>query len=84
MRPYYRANPSFGIGVGIHAYRGRGAFGDGLYDPFWDEPVYFTVVDETDTLYWDWEGQTDARIRLTFRRGREEFHHNFLFRRKKV
>jgi hypothetical protein len=85
MRPYYRTGPSFGIGVGIHAYRGRRyPFGGGFYDPFWDEPRYFAVVDETDTLYWSWEGESEARIRLTFRRGREEFHHNFLFRRKKV
>src|SRR6266566_4763282 len=26
MRPYYRAGPTFGFGLGIHAYRGRGAF----------------------------------------------------------
>lgn len=85
MRPYYRAGPSFGIGVGIHAYRGRYPYwGRGLYDPFWDEPRYFAVVDETDTLYWNWEGESEARIRLTYRRGREEFHHNFVFRRKKA
>src|SRR4051812_38228397 len=84
MRPYYRAGPTFGLGVGIHAYRGRGAFGGGWDDPFWDEPRYFTVVDESDTLYWNWEGESDARVRLTYRRGREVFHHNFLFRRKKA
>jgi len=41
-------------------------------------------VDETDTLYWNWEGESDARVRLTYRRGREVFHHNFLFKRKKA
>ncbi|HEV8604093.1 MAG TPA: hypothetical protein VGQ99_01930 [Tepidisphaeraceae bacterium] len=84
MRPYYRTGPSFGIGVGIHASRGRGAFWPGFYDPSFDEPQYFTVVDEADTVYWSWEDESEARIRLTFRRGKEVFHHNFLFRRKKV
>jgi len=84
MRPYYRTAPSFGIGVGIHAYRGGWPWAAGYYDPFSDEPVYLTVVDETDTLYWEWEDEGEARIRLTFRRGREVFHHNFTFRRKKV
>jgi hypothetical protein len=84
MRPYYRTGPSFGIGVGIHAYRGRYPYGAGFYDPFWDEPRYLAVVDETDTLYWNWEDEGEARVRLTFRRGREEFHHNFVFKRKRV
>ncbi len=84
MRPYYRAGPTFGFGLGIHAYRGRGAFGGGLYDPFWDEPRYFAVVDEMDTLYWNWEDEGEARVRLTYRRGKEIFHHDFTFRRKKV
>jgi hypothetical protein len=84
MRPYYRTAPSFGIGVGIHAYRDAWPWAAGSYDPFIDEPVYLTVVDETDTLYWEWEGEGEARIRLTFRRGREMFHHNFTFRRKKL
>ena len=84
MRPYYRAGPTFGFGLGIHAYRGRGAFGDGFYDPFWDEPRYFAVVDENDTVYWNWEDEGEARVRLTYRRGKESFHHDFTFRRKKV
>src|SRR3954468_1997037 len=85
MQPYYRAGPTFGIGVGIHAHRGHGSYwGGGLYDPLWDEPRYFAVYDETDALYWNWAGEGEARIRLTFQRGREEFHHNFLIRRKKA
>jgi hypothetical protein len=86
MRPYYRSGPRFGIGIGVTAYRGYGRRfgGDGFYDPLWDEPQYMTVYDETDTVYWSWEGESEARIRLTFRRGREIFHHNFVFRRKKV
>jgi len=85
MRPYYRAGPTFGLGVGIHAYHGHGAYwGDGWYDPFWDEPRYFAVVDETDTLYWNWEGEGEARVRLSYRRGREVFHHDFVFKRRKA
>ena len=84
MRPYYRAGPTFGIGVGVHAYHGSGSYWSEWNDPYWDEPRYFAMVDETDTLYWEWEGEGEARIRLTYRRGREEFHHEFTFRRKKV
>jgi hypothetical protein len=90
MRPYYRAGPTFGIGVGVHAHRGHGSYWGGgvydpfVYDPFLDEPRYFAVYDESDALYWNWDGEGEARIRLTFQRGREEFHHNFLIRRKKV
>ena len=84
LRPYYRSGPTFGVGLGIHAYRGRDPFWPGFYDPFWEEPRYFTVVDETDTLYWSWEDESEARVRLTFRRGKEMFHHNFLLKRKKA
>jgi hypothetical protein len=84
MRPYYRSGPSFGIGIGVSAYRGRRGYWGGGYDPLWDEPRYFTVVDETDNIYWTWEDESEARIRLTFRRGREIFHHNFVFKRKKM
>src|SRR5258706_11458167 len=85
MQPYYRSGPTFGFGLGIQSYHcGRYPYGGGVYGPFWDWPAYFEVVDETSTLYWNWEGQSDARVRLTFRRGREVFHHNFLFRRRKA
>jgi hypothetical protein len=88
LRPYYRTGPSFGIGIGVSAsrYHGRhfrGSYGH-FHDPFFDHPTYMTYYDDTDNLFWTWEGETDARIRLTYRRGREVFHHNFLFRRKKV
>jgi len=85
MLPYYRSGPTFGIGIGVHADRGGDSvWGGDFWDREWVEPTYFTVVDETDTLYWDWEGESDARARLTFRRGREVFHHNFLFKRVKA
>jgi len=85
MRPYYRTGPTFGFGIGIQAYRGYPRrYWPGAYDPLWDEPRYMTVVDETDTVYWSWDGESEARIRLTFRKGREMFHHDFVFRRKKV
>jgi hypothetical protein len=86
-RPYYRSGPRFGIGIGVGVSRGYGRyrhFGH-FHDPFfYDEPHYLTYYDESDNFYWSWEGQTEARIRLTYRHGREVFHHNWLFRRKKV
>jgi hypothetical protein len=87
MRPYYRAGPSFGIGIGVGVSRGYGRrrYWPGYYhDPFLHQPTYLTYYDESDNLYWTWEGETEARIRLTYRRAREVFNHNFLFRRKKM
>jgi len=84
LRPYYRAGPTFGFGLGIHGSREPDPLWLRFDDPLWEEPMYVAVYDETDTLYWSWEGESEARIRLTFKRGREMFHHNFVFRRKKV
>jgi hypothetical protein len=89
LRPYYRTGPSFGIGIGVSASRGYGrrywpGYRDPFYDPFYDSPRYMVLYDESDTTYWSWEGETEARVRLTFRRNNQLFHHNFLFRRKKV
>src|SRR5882762_9338797 len=33
MRPYYRAGPTFGLGLGIHAYGGHSSYWDEWYDP---------------------------------------------------
>jgi hypothetical protein len=74
------------VGVGYSHYDGhhRG-YCPGFYDPFWDEPRYYTYYDESDTTYWDWEGETDIRIHLVFQRGGPKtFEHDFTFRRKKM
>ena len=85
LRPVYPApGPVFGIGVGIHAYRDPYPYGPAFEDPIWDEPRYFGMVEDDTALYWGWGDEGEARIRLTYRRAREEFHHEFVFRRKKV
>jgi hypothetical protein len=86
MRPVYQANPSFGIGIGVgysRAHYHRFGYG-GLYDPLWDEPQYYTYYDETDATYWDWQGESDARMHLVFQRGTNTFGHDFTLHRKKM
>ena len=85
MREYYRTNPSFGFGIGVgfsRASHNRGydvgtgvGYGTG-------EPVY--LADGPANLYWDWEGETSARVRLTYRRTDETFVHEFVFQRRKM
>ena len=90
MRPYYRSGPTFGIGVGVgisHRVHGRGFYrGPWGYDPFFDEPRYYTLYDESDVTYWDWKGETDVRLRLVFQRGAnaKTFSDDFTFHRKKM
>jgi hypothetical protein len=89
MRPYYRSSPSIGFGLGVgfssRGHFGRRGFGGvGFHDPFWDEPHYATYYDESDTTYWTWEGETDARLHLVFLRGNETFADDFTFHRRKM
>jgi len=55
-----------------------------LYDPFWDEPRYYTYYDANDTSYWDWKGESDARIHLAYQRAGKNLAHDFTFHRKKM
>lgn len=82
-RPYYREDgPYFGIGVGVSSARwGRYP----AYDAWvWDEPRYYTIYNESDAGWWDWEGETDVRMMLVFARGREGFSQMFVWHRKKM
>jgi len=58
--------PSIGIGVGVVGYRDA----PGPYD---DHPRYFAVYDASDPLYWDWQGETDVKLTLVYRRGNDQF-----------
>src|SRR5947209_4424506 len=82
VRPgYYESRPSIGLGVGFgfssarrHGWGGR--YG-GYYDPFfYDEPRYYTYYDESDATYFNWEGETDARLHLVYQRGPDTFTHD--------
>jgi hypothetical protein len=57
---------------------------DPVYPGYYDEPRYFAVYDDNDARYWDWHGEGEARLNLVFLRGDKEFHHEFMFRRRKV
>jgi hypothetical protein len=41
------------------------------------------VVNDSEALWWQWNGQTDVRITLVFARGASTFQHSFMFRRVK-
>jgi hypothetical protein len=87
MRPtVYDPGPHFGFGFGIVGRAGN-PFHDPFYGPFgsgfYDEPRYYTVYDD-DNYYWNWPGESTARLLLTFRRGEQSFRHQFTFARKKV
>jgi hypothetical protein len=83
--------PVIGIGVGAvvtsggyyrQRYLGGGPFG---YDPVFDGPRYYSVYDPGDATYWEWDGEGDARLVLTFQQGDQKpFSHEFVFRRRKV
>lgn len=80
------SGPRFGIGFGVIAYRAparpfRQAMAHHRYD---DQPRYYSVYDADDPTYWDWEGESDMRLTLIFRRGNDEFKHEFAFHRKKI
>jgi hypothetical protein len=96
---YDSSGPTFGVGVGygmrVDAIPGPPP--DGLPDrrdfhtlyPLWepyfrDEPRYISVVDESDTYYWNWKGVGESRVNLVYRRGEGEIRHAFVFRRVKM
>jgi len=39
-----------------------------FYDPWFYEPYYFDIYDPADATVWEWEGETDVRLTLTYER----------------
>ena len=92
--------PSFGVGAGVgYGYGGpvhdRDHFGYGAYDDV--GPRYYSVYDPNDRTYFNWPGDTDLRLLLTYERGsagksvhggideaERTFRHDFVFRRRRV
>ena len=82
--PYYGPSWHTGVGVGVRVdgrWRGRQFPPSPQVRP---SPVYLDVYDEANAYYWDWRGEGEARIMLVYRKGEEEFRHDFLFRRRRV
>ncbi len=77
--------PHFGIGLGVGVssahHHGGHYYGGGMYD---DGPRYYSVYDPNDPTFWKWEGESEARLLLTFEREGKHFSDEFVFKRVKV
>jgi hypothetical protein len=76
-----RTGPSFGIGFGT-VIGDRRRFNTLQGDTF-DEPRYFTIVDDSN-LYWNWDGESQVRIRLFYDRNGRNFSDEMVIARKKM
>ena len=86
VRPVsYRSGPSFGIGVGTTIGRRHDdGFGFGGAD-YGTDPVYAYTEDDGGVVYWDWNGEGEARITLVYQRGSAgTFQDSWVFARKKM
>ena len=94
LRPrVYRGGPSFGVGVGVSARRSRYRATGAAYDPLVHEPAYLMVYESGEALYWDWKGESEARIILVYQRSgpaaatapaNDFVRHEFTFRRLRM
>ena len=92
LRPHVEQDgPSIGLGFGVIAGRRphRGLdhpLADGPFDEDAlgaSEARYFYVADDAN-LYWDWDGESDARLSLAFVHRDQQFNQDFVFRRVKM
>jgi len=79
----YHSGPTFGIGVGTHVGDRRGYGYDEFDQPYFEEPIYLDVVDDS-ALFWEWSGEGQIRMSLVFTRKDETFTQEFVIRRVKV
>jgi hypothetical protein len=83
-RPVVRQEgPTFGIGVGTYGDRRHHPEGFEEIDSYDRQPQYMTVV-EDNALYWDWKGEGQVRMMLTFERKEQMFTQEFVIRRVKM
>jgi hypothetical protein len=80
----YDPGPQIGFGIGVFRAAGRPGYWDSYASGIYEEPRYYTVFDTADSSFWDWEGETTARLLLTFQRGPGTFHEEFTFARRRV
>jgi hypothetical protein len=77
----------FGVGVRVDSgarRRGRPGRSSAVYASSTAVTPRYLQVYGDPHFFWDWRGEGEARIILVYRRGDDEFRHEFLFRRKKV
>lgn len=85
-----RSGPTFGFGIGIGSagYRGRHGYGHGFggsfYDPWYDEPRYYALIDPNDSTYWEWDHDGNVRLTLVYDRAGEAITHKFVIAREKI
>jgi hypothetical protein len=80
MRPQYNPGPQIGIGVG-----GRFGHAGSIHQPYYPSaPQYLQVYEPSNAIYWDWKGESQAKLNLVFERGDKTFKHDFVFQRRKM
>ena len=73
-----RVGPSIGFGIGASS-GGRVGTGVGVGMPL--RSGHYT---HDDHAYWDWRGQTEVRMHLSYERDGERWEHDFTFLRQKM
>ncbi len=84
--PVYLMNGGDGHFQGVHR-EFIGGWGWSYYDPWYCDcyaPRYYVLYDADDTTYWDWHGETRARLALSFERNGKTYRDEFEFQRVKV
>lgn len=73
-----RVGPSIGFGFGMSSGGGSGVgVGVGSGD------TYYSYTEDS-AYFWEWSGETDVRLNITYKQGEQEFTHDFLFHRVKM
>jgi len=77
-----RVGPSIGFGFGMssggHSGSGVGVgVGSGIGDD------YYTYTEDS-AFFWQWSGETDVRLNITYKQGEQVFSNEFVFHRVKM
>jgi hypothetical protein len=91
LRPPYGPRGVFGVGIGARVDRDRGDPGYIPPDPYYydardyyDDPRFLAAYVPDQTIFWDWEGESDVTATFVYLRRDKIFEHRFVFHRKKM